>query len=121
VEDRDERPHLAPGGEPGPLYAGISVPGAGEAREARAAAVSVRGEHRTDAAGRAVDVGADDDRVRLDATEHCVARSARQRLDGETKTLRRITVPPSHRAMDSAMDPAKSSPEMVRHGRLQGA
>ncbi len=70
LEEGAERADFAAGGAAGALGAGVGVPGAGEGGDGGAAAVSVRGEHRADAAGVGVDVGADDDPVRLDAAKH---------------------------------------------------
>ena len=69
--ERDaESADLASSGEAGALGAGVAVPRPREAGEAGAAAIAVRGEHRADAARLAVHIGADDDRIRVDATKH---------------------------------------------------
>src|SRR5204862_4793942 len=60
-QQRPQRPQLAAGRESRTPGAGVAVPGAGEAGEAGSAPVAVRGEHRADPAGGAVDVSADDD------------------------------------------------------------
>lgn len=55
---------------PGPTCVGVFVPSAREAGEVGAAAVAMRGEHRTDSARAGIDVGADDDAVGADAAQH---------------------------------------------------
>ena len=87
LEEGAEGAHLAAGGAARALRAGVGVPGAGEVGDGGARAVSVRGEHRADAAGRGVDVGADDDAVRLDAAEHGLLRVLRKALDGDAKVV----------------------------------
>ena len=87
LEEGAEGAHLAAGGAAGALGAGVGVPGAGEVGDGGAGAVSVRGEHRADAARRGVDVGADDDAVRVDAAEHGFLRVLRKALDGDAKVV----------------------------------
>ena len=72
-----------------PAGAGVLVPGAGEAGDVGAPAVSVRGEHRADAAGLRVDVGADDDPVGVDAAQHRLLGVARKALDGDAQAAAR--------------------------------
>src|SRR5919204_195065 len=87
LEHRAQGCELAVGGRAG-ARAGlrVTVPGLGEAREARATAATVRGEHRAHAAAM-VSVGADDDPVGLDALEHRQASALGQAIDRDAKLL----------------------------------
>ena len=76
---------------------GVLVPGAGERGDVGAAAVSVRGEHRADAAGGRVDVGADDDPVRVDAAQHRLLGPPRQALDRDPQAAGRVSRAAAHR------------------------
>jgi hypothetical protein len=84
-----ERAQLAPAGAADALGAREGVPRAGEREEARAPAVTVRGEHRADAAA-AVGVGPDDDLVRADAVEHRPPRALRQAVDCGSQPADRV-------------------------------
>ena len=86
-EEGAEGAHLAAGGAAGALGAGVGVPGAGEGGDGGAGAVSVRGEHRADASGSGIDVGADDDAVGLDAAEHRFLGVLREALDGNAEVV----------------------------------
>jgi hypothetical protein len=70
------------------LAAGVreGVPGAGEGAEVGAAAVSVCGEHRADAASF-VDVPADDHAVGADTAEHGLLGAGGHCVDGAAETL----------------------------------
>ena len=57
----------------------------------------VRGEHRADAAGLRVDVGADDDPVGVDAAQHRLLGVARKPLDGDAQAARGVAAVTSHR------------------------
>ena len=96
LEQGAERAQLAAGRQAGALGVRVAVPGAREAGEAGAPAVSVRGEHRADAAV-AIHIGADDDRVGVDALQHRLLGPGRQRLDGEAEALGGVSVAASHR------------------------
>ena len=61
----------------------------------------MRGEHRTDAPRSGVDVGADDDRVRVDAAKHRFARPGRKRFDGKPEPLRWVAVAAAHGGTDT--------------------
>ena len=97
LEQRAQGADLAPGGAAAPAGAGVLVPCAGEAGDVGAPAVSVRGEHRADAAGLRVDVGADDDPVGVDAAQHRLPGVARQPLDGDAQAARGVAAGTSHR------------------------
>ena len=77
---------LAAGGAPGAAGVGVLVPRAGKGAEVGPAAVSVRREHRADAAAL-VGVGADDHAVGADALKHAELGVLREGVDGVAKAL----------------------------------
>jgi hypothetical protein len=87
-----EHADLAAGGAADAARAGEAVPRAREREQRRAAAVTMGGEHRADAAV-VVGVGADDDRVGPDAVEHRLARGHRQGVDGAAEVGDRVALP----------------------------
>src|SRR5919197_2265924 len=117
LQHRPERVELALGGRPGSPRARVPVPRAGEAGEARAAAVPMRGEHRADAA-LPVGVGADDDAVRLHAGEHGPARLHRKAVDGDAKVAGGTAAwhEPLHRIEDFPPDANRDRRLSVRLG-----
>jgi hypothetical protein len=87
AEQRDQGVDLPAASQARALRARVAVPCASEAREVGAAPVAVRGEHRADASGARVHVGADDDPVLGDALEHRLLRRLGQGVDRPAQAL----------------------------------